>query len=177
MLRKLTVLMLGGMLWMAAAHVASATVTVSVPNYPTVAQLEAGWNDAFIAILTAAHGAAPTITETVTYQGATGEIYVVSKFTIGPINGSMLGLAFDPKSATSLGSGNYRYGVSHAFRCENSGYCSCSAIRVEFPNGDVQEKCDCYGGKGGCSLIPINGQLIGTYDLNPANYSGLPTMN
>ncbi|KXK57586.1 MAG: hypothetical protein IPM61_02540 [Chlorobi bacterium] len=177
MLRTLAMLMLGGMLWITAAHTASATVAVSVPNYPTVAQLEAGWNNAFIAILTAAHGAAPTITETVTYHGTSGEIYVVSKFTIGTINGSILGLAFDPKSATSLGSGNYRYGAAHAFRCENSSSSSCSAIRSKFPNGDVQEKCNCNKGKGGSSLIPINGQLIGTYDLNPANYSGLPTMN
>lgn len=177
MLQKLTLLMLGGMLWIAATHTASATVTLSVPNYPTVAQLESGWNDAFVAVLTSVYGSTPTIITTTTYKGVGGEIYVVSKFTVGTINGSILGLAFDSDTATPLGSGNYRYGASHAFRCENSGYCSCSAIRVEFPNGDVEEKCDCNGGKGGCTLIQINGQLSGTYDLNPSNYSSLPTMN
>lgn len=172
MLQRLSMLMLSAMLYMGAST-ASATVTLSVPNYPIIAQLESGWNNAFVAILANIHGSTPTITATTTYQGGGGEVYVVSSFTVG----SILGLAFDPTTATSLGSGNYRYTASEGFRCEASSYCSCSAIRVKHTNGDIEERCDCNGGQGGCTYLPIDGLLTGTYDLNPSSYSGLPTMN
>lgn len=176
MLQRLSALILSTVLYLGVTP-ASATVTLSVPNYPTVAQLETGWNNAFIAILTAAHGMAPTITGTTTYQGAGGAIYVVSTFTVGSTTGSILGTAFNPATATSLGNGNYSYAANKGFRCERSdGFCSCTARQAIKPDVIIQE-CVCDGGSGGCALINIDGQFTGTYDLNPANYSSLPTMN
>ena len=177
MLQKLALLMLGGMLWIAATHTASATVALSVPNYPTVAQLESGWNDAFVAVLTSVYGSTPTIITTTTYKGVGGEIYVVSKFTVGTINGSILGLAFDPATATSLGSGNYRYTASAGFRCDPNGSCqSCSAVQIIKQDGTKIQRCDCNSA-GGCDFYPVDGQFSGTYDINPSSYSGLPNMS
>lgn len=93
------------------ASAARATHTVYAPNYPALSQLESGWNAAFVSWLAVQYGGTPVITSTTTYAGPDGQIFVVSSFTAGTINGRILGLAFDPQEATPVGDGSYSYQV------------------------------------------------------------------
>ena len=166
-----------------AVLVARATPhTVYVPNYPTLAQLESGWNAAFVSWLTAQYGGVPVITGTTTYAGQAGQIFVVSSFTAGAVNGKILGRAFDPAEATHLGDGKYLYEVEEngGFTCTPGGGCGiCEPHEKHNNNGTYERWCECTywhnGENGSCALNPL-GDFVGSYQLEPMYYGSLPVL-
>ncbi len=162
-----------------ASGVARATHTVSVPNYPTLQQLESGWNAAFASWLTSQYGGTPTITSTTTYAGQDGQIFVVSTYTAGTAHGTILGRAFDPQDATPLGGGNYWYEVEKGFTCTPEGSCQiCDPHERHYPDGSYERWCNCFyntGEKGACALVPVE-ELVGSYEVSPTDYGSLPAL-
>ena len=165
------------------SSVAWATHTVSVPDYPTLAELESGWNAAFVSWLTRQYGGSPTITSTVTYSGQEGQIFVVSRFTAGSVNGTISGRAFDPVEGTALGGGEYWYEVasSAGFSCIPEGGCQiCNTRERRNADGSTEWKCNCIARTEGevamCGLIPADG-FAGSYKLVPGDYGSLPVLD
>lgn len=162
---------------------ARATHTVVVPDYPTLAQLESGWNAAFVSWLTVQYGGSPVITSTVTYSGQEGQIFVVSRFTAGSVVGTILGRAFDPYEGTLLGGGEYRCEVADegGFSCIPEGGCQiCDAYERRGADGSTEWKCNCVARTEGevsmCGLIPVDG-FSGSYKLVPGDYGTLPVLD
>ena len=167
--------------------VARATHTVVVPDYPTLAQLESGWNAAFVSWLTVQYGGTPVITSTVTYSGQEGQLFVVSKFIAGSVSGSILGRAFDPYEGTSLGGGEYLYDVASGagFICVPILDClDCEGRETRFPDGSYERVCSCilvntegeWESKASCSLTTY-GDFTGSYKLVPGDYGTLPVLD
>lgn len=162
-----------------------ANYPVNVPDYPTLTQLESGWNAAFVSWLTSEYGGSPVITSTVTYQGQQGQIFVVSTYTAaGGAHGTLLGRAFDPHEATHLGGSNYRYDVEDGFRCDPTLDClQCKAFETR-DGLSITRWCDCVsvneegenGGKASCAVIPLT-DLVGSYELAVGDYVNLPVLN
>jgi len=169
------------MILMCVGTTAFATYTVSVPDYPTLSQLESGWNDAFVSWLTGQYGGSPVITSTTTYTNQDGEILVMSSFVAGSVSGNILGRAFDPQDATSLGGGNYMYAVAAdgGFTCAPAANCSlCEPHEKHNSDGSYERWCDCPHpeGNGGCTLTPL-GDLVGSYNIDPSDYGSLPNLD
>lgn len=172
---KSAIALAAALFFLGAAAVSAATV--SVPNFPSTSQLEAGWTAAFAALLTSEYGTAPTITATTTYQGADGYIYVVSRYTAGTVVGSIVGIAFDPSAAISIGDGAYEVKAEDGFRCFRSeGSCPCSAEQMKTVEGDLIRRCLCDGKTGACGFQDLDGSFSGSYSIRPSDYASLPAM-
>jgi hypothetical protein len=158
-------------------QVANATITVTVPDYPSVSELEAGWNTAFTTFLADEYGGSPSITSTTTYEGPGGGIYVVSEFVVGSEEGSILAVAFSPETAQDLGNGKYLMNVEDdwGFECyQSEPFCACSAERIIQSDGTIIQRCNCDGGTGACGMRDSDGAFAGLYELEPSTYSNLP---
>ena len=158
--------------------VVKATYIVYAPNYPTLTQLESGWNAAFISWLTDEYGVSPIITSTTTYAGQEGQVFVVSSYNVGSMNGKILGRAFDPQEATSLGSGSYHYQVqaNGAFKCNDIDGCLCDPYERHYPDGHIERGCNCELPGLSCEFAPTN-NFTGSYQIRPSDYTSLPVLN
>ena len=166
------------------ASAARATHTVYAPNYPTLSQLESGWNAAFVSWLAVQYGGTPVITSTTTYAGPDGQIFVVSSFTAGTINGRILGRAFDPQEATPVGDGSYSYQVKStgAFTCTSDPESTCAYEPHErhYQDGSYERWCACRhqtGAKGASVTLMPADSFTGSYRIRPGDYGSLPALN
>lgn len=146
--------------------------TVSVPNFPSAAQLESGFLSAFTPIIVAQYGAPPVWGAKGFAQATSGIIDFTATFTAGGVSGTISAQVFDPATATPLGGGAFQFAVKSSWTC-GSWNCSCGFYIRDYRDGTREYHCDCED-TGDCTLT--ENDLEGTYSIRPGDY-GFPVVD